>query len=380
MKYKNKEKNFMKYKKIVSVLLAVAAFTGIFAGCGNKSANNAGADTTGVGKTPSEGLTKLNVGYLPSPGHLLYFIAQEEGYFEEEGLDVNLVLFNENNSELAALESGKIDVGAFGSSELVTFLADGHELSVFAGAMKAGHALIVKNSLIEGIPENEWTLDLLAGKTIGVESVDSGHIVYREALKKLGYGDDDVNFKIFADGADAYASLKNNEIDGAVLYAPYRILAENEGYTIFSNSGDVDGFHNHVCCRQASLTSELEENPDTYKAFLRALIKAYKFYKEDEDKSVDDIAVYVDVDKDLLKTDTYDYDEEIANPDPDIENMVSFYKALVDLGFVKEFDIEKSLTSDLYLDALNELLEETPNDEVYKSLKSYNQQHSNYCD
>ncbi len=358
----------MRMKKLIAAATVVTVLVGSLTGCGGQ---NQGTEQTETNTKAESTLTKLNVGYLPSPGHLLYFIAQEEGYFNDEGLDINLVMFGENNSELASLESGKIDVGAFGSSELVTYLADGHELSVFAGAMKAGHGIIVKDSLVEGIPKEDWTLDLLAGKTIGVEGVDSGHIVYRDALKKLGYGDDDVTFLVFADGADAYASLKNDDIDAAILYAPYRILAEDEGYTIFSNSGDVDGFHEHVCCRQAALTSEIEKNPDTYKAFLRALIKAYKFYKEDHEKSIDDIAVYVDVDKELLKADTYDYDEEIANPDPDIANMTSFYEALVDLDFVKQFDIEKSLTSDLYEQALNEIIEENPDDEVYKNLAEY---------
>ena len=105
----------MKFKKIIALLMIGAVLAGVLSGCGTQNAQK------------SKSLTKLNVGYLPSPGHLLYFIAQEEGYFRDEGLDVNLVLFNENNSELASLESGKIDVGAFGSSELVTYLADGHD-------------------------------------------------------------------------------------------------------------------------------------------------------------------------------------------------------------------------------------------------------------
>ena len=127
------------------------------------------------------------------------------GYFKDEGLDINLVLFNENNSELTALESGKIDVGAFGSSELVTYLGEGHDITVFGGAMIAGHGLIVKPELVEGIPEKDWSLELLKGKNIGVEGVDSGHIVYRSALKKLGL-ENDVEFKVFTDGADAYNS------------------------------------------------------------------------------------------------------------------------------------------------------------------------------
>ena len=327
---------------------------------------------TGCRNNTEERKNDLNVGYLPSPGHLLYFVAQEEGYFKNEGLNVNLVLFNENNSELTALESGKIDVGAFGSSELVTFLGDGHDLTVFGGAMIAGHGLIVKPDLVEGIPESEWSLELLKGKNIGVEGVDSGQIVYRSALKKLGL-ENDVEFKVFADGADAYNSLKNDDIDAAILYSPYRILAEDEGYVILSNSGKVEGYEDHVCCRQAALTSVLNDDPETYTAFLRALIRAYRFYKENPDKTIDDLALYVDVDKESLKKDTYEYDSQIANPDPDIVGMNNFYDALLDTGFIKEFDISKGLSSDLYDKALNDVLKEDPDNSVYKYLAEYHE-------
>lgn len=327
---------------------------------------------TGCGKANAKDSDKLKVGYLPSPGHLLYFVAKEEGYFEDEGLDVDLVLFNENNSELAALESGKIDVGAFGSSELVTFLGDGHDITVFGGAMIAGHGLIVKPDLVEGIPEEEWSLDLLKGKKIGVEGVDSGHIVYRSALKKLGL-EKDVEFEVFADGADAYNSLKSDDIDAAILYSPYRILAEDEGYVILSNSGKVEGYENHVCCRQAALSSTLKDDPDTYTAFLRALIRAYRFYQENPDETIDDLAIYVDVEKDSLKKDTYEYDSQIANPDPDILGMKNFYDALLDIGFIDEFDISSGISSELYAKALNDVVKEDPENEVYKYLNDYHE-------
>lgn len=352
----------MKRKIKLTTAVLLTAIT-VLTGCGKSQTNTSKQNS----KTNS-----LNVGYLPSPGHLLYFVAQEEGYFKDEGLDVNLVLFNENNSELAALESGKIDVGAFGSSELVTFLGDGHDITVFGGAMIAGHGLIVKPELVKGIPESDWSLDLLKGKNIGVEGVDSGHIVYRSALKKLGL-ENDVEFKVFADGADAYNSLKSNDIDAAILYSPYRILAEDEGYVILSNSGKVEGYEDHVCCRQAALTSTLEKEPDTYTAFLRSLIRAYRFYQENPDKTIDDLAKYVDVDKESLKKDTYEYDSQIANPDPDIVGMNNFYDALLDTGFIKEFDISAGLSSELYDKALEDVLKEDPDNDVYKYLAEYHE-------
>lgn len=317
--------------------------------------------------------THLNVGYLASPGHLLYFVAQEEGLFAQEGLDVNLVLFGENNSELTALESGKIDVGAFGSSELVTFLGDGHDVTVFGGAMIAGHGLIVKPELVEGIPQEQWSLELLEGKNIGVESVDSGHIVYRAAAKKLGL-EDSIQFKIFADGADAYNSLKNNDIDAAILYAPYRILAEDEGYVILSNSGNVSGFENHVCCRQAALRTSLEQSPDTYEAFLRALIRAYHFYQTEPEQTIQDVIKYVDVEEESLRKDTYEYDAQIANPDPDILGMQNFYDALLDMGFVSAFDLSQGVSAELYDKALRAVAAEAPEDAIYQYLLEYHEE------
>ena len=354
-------------KRTIAILSVILILSAVFSGCSDRSKTNA------VGSTAEQSISKLKIGYLPSPGHLLYFVAQEEGLFADEGLDTELVMFGENNSELAALESGKIDVGAFGSSELVTFLGDGHKISVFGGAMIAGHGLIVKPQLVEGIPEEQWSLDLLKGKNIGVEGVDSGHIVYRAAAKKLGL-EDSIGFTIFADGADAYNSLKNDDIDAAILYAPYRILAEDEGYVILSNSGAVSGFEDHVCCRQAALTSELEKSPDKYEAFLRALIRAYHFYKTDADKTISDVQKYVDVEEDSLRKDTYDYDSQIANPDPDISGMKNFYDALVYTGFVEEFDISAGLSSELYDKALKAVAAESPDDDIYKYLLEYHKQ------
>lgn len=359
----------MKLKKIVAIATAVLSLTALSA-CANTNASP---------NVEKQELTTLNVGYLPSPGHLLYFIAQEEGFFTEEGLDVNLVLFNENNSELAALESGKLDVGAFGSSNLVGFLADGHDLTVFGGAMIAGQGVIVKEDVVEGIPEDQWSLELLKGKTIAVEPLNTGYVVYREILKKLGY-EDQINFKTFSDGSEVYNALKNDDIDAAIVYTPYRILAENEGYVILSNSGSAEGFENHVCCRQAALTSSLESDPEKYVSFLRALIKSYKFYKENKSESIDDIAKYVDVNKDSLEADTYNYDEEIANPDPDTNRIMAFYDALVDQQLIDEFDIEKSLSNELYEKALNSIIDEHPDDATYKKLEEYHNQSINEAD
>ena len=56
----------------------------------------------------------LKIGHLPSVGHVLYFIAQEKGFFAEEGLDAELFQFPNGIEGLNALKRGDVDVGSFG--------------------------------------------------------------------------------------------------------------------------------------------------------------------------------------------------------------------------------------------------------------------------
>ena len=60
-------------------------------------------------KAEEKKLTKFNVGYLASTGHILYFIAKEKGYFKDEGLDVELFQFNNSGEGINSIISGKLE-------------------------------------------------------------------------------------------------------------------------------------------------------------------------------------------------------------------------------------------------------------------------------
>ena len=107
-------------KKILAITISIILAAGIITGCSSGSQDNA---------TNNSGLQKFNIGHLPATGHVLYFIAQEEGFFQEEGLDVTLNQFDNNTAELAALEAGKIDVAPINATNLIKFLGEGHALT-----------------------------------------------------------------------------------------------------------------------------------------------------------------------------------------------------------------------------------------------------------
>jgi len=68
-------------------------------------------------------IATLRVGYLPVTGHAKFFIAKEEGFFKDEGLDVQLVEFANSADGLAALRADKLDLGAFGTTAPLVHIA-----------------------------------------------------------------------------------------------------------------------------------------------------------------------------------------------------------------------------------------------------------------
>jgi len=53
----------------------------LLSGCGGQKVQKTNLEDSGTGRE----LKKFKVGYLASPGHVLYFVAKEKGFFEEEG-------------------------------------------------------------------------------------------------------------------------------------------------------------------------------------------------------------------------------------------------------------------------------------------------------
>ena len=84
----------------------------------------------------------VNVGYLASPEHLLYFVAKEKGFFEEEGINAKLFLFTNSAEGLNATIADKLDVGSFGVSAPLAFAAKGADVVVIGGQNSGACALV----------------------------------------------------------------------------------------------------------------------------------------------------------------------------------------------------------------------------------------------
>ncbi len=347
-------------KKLISILVLTGL---VFCSVSAKPKNNVKSDLE---------KTKFTIGYLNSTAHLLAFVAQEEGFFKEEGLNVNLLQFSSAGELAAGLESNKLDVAFIGSVPAITFQSNGRNLTIFGGAMTNGHGYVIKKEFTDG--KDNLGIQILKGRNVASvkNSVQDAELLLllKNADIKVGKGKDEVNIVYFDSQKDAYAALQNSSIDAASAYSPYTSLAKGQGYNVVYYCANEQALQNQPCCRQVALTSALKLNPKSYKAFERALIKAYKFTQENQAKTIKDVKKYIDINEDYIKTEVYG-GFSFSSPDPDKQGTKNLKEIIVELGYTKDYDIDKFYNITIYKDALDSLLAEKPNDKIYLELKEH---------
>lgn len=371
--------------KFISVITATILFTG----CSglNESSHSEKSETNTVNSTTADIASKntteankveiappektnINIGYVNSTAHLLAFVAQEEGYFKEEGLNATLTLCSNSTELINSLESDKLDVAFIGSVPTLTFQSQGHDISIFGGAMTNGHGYVIKSEFAD---KDELGVEILKGRNVA--SVKNSNqdaelrVLLNNANIEIGEGKDKVNIVYFDSQKDAYAALLNSSIDAASVYSPYASLAKSQGYKVVYYCAHEKALENQPCCRQVAKTSDLSNNPNTFIAIERAFIKAYHFSQENHAETIKDIKKYIDIEEDLIETEVYG-GYSISSPDPDKKGTITFKDTIIDLGYTEDYDIEPLYNTDIYKKALDSILAEN-SDDIYKSLEEH---------
>jgi NitT/TauT family transport system substrate-binding protein len=308
-------------------------------------------------------LSKLKVGYLPTSGHLLYFVAQEKGFFKQEGLDVELARFTNSGEGLTAIKTGKLDAGSFGTSAPLAFIAKGADFTIFGGQMGEGHGLIAKPEKAERFKD----IKNFRGATVGAVRLATGDVVFRAALHEAGINwKTDLTIKEFDSPAAVLEAVKKGSVDAGLVWIPYFTLAEKQGLKVVRYSGEY--IKGHTCCRQVALTETVKKRQADFEKFLTALLKAYKYYLNDKNGTVDAVAKYVQIDKaDLLK-DIYG-GHLLVSPDPHRKSVLQFWDFMKKAEYITSNEsIDNHINTKLYANALGALEKREPKEKIWKNL------------
>lgn len=131
--------------------------------------------TAAAGEPP----TAIRIGYLDAPGSALMLLADAKGYFRAEQLQVTLVKFKQAGEGLAALEAGKIEVGAFPAADVLSAVSRGMELKVISGggAPKADNPLAEADRTLPGPLQPKEILTVANATPSGIGKIVATRLV-----------------------------------------------------------------------------------------------------------------------------------------------------------------------------------------------------------
>ena len=257
----------MKNKKWISlaaaVVLAVTALPmGVFA---------AKKDST------EEKLTKVT---LNEVAHSIFYapqyVAIEEGYFKDEGLDLTLVTGFGADKTMTAVISGEAAIGFMGAEASVYAYQEGATDAVVNFAQltqRAGNFLVAR----EEMPDFKWE-DLKDKKVLGGRKGGMPEMVFEYILRKNGLDpqkdltiDQSIDF-----GYTAAAFTGDTSADFTVEFEPSATALEKEGAGYVVASLGVDSGYVPYTSYSAK-TSYMEKNPEIIQKFTNALQKGMEY-------------------------------------------------------------------------------------------------------
>ena len=259
-------------RTIRTALLALSAATALaLTGCSDGGATqNAAA---------AGGKETLRVGAAPIVHFYTARIAEERGFFDEEGLNVELTDVTSATQQIALMESGSLDIGGSGPAELMTAAAQGLPVKLlpFADLSSEDPAKALRGIVVDpasGIND----VSQLSGKTIAVSNLlSSPHLDALGAIDALGGDASSVTFVAIPSGQQR-ESLKSGEIQAAVMFDPSKSAAIASGAKVLANpeaSGNLLAFSWFVN------DDFMAKRPDDAAAFVRAMDRAAELIEGD---------------------------------------------------------------------------------------------------
>ncbi|MDD1701519.1 MAG: ABC transporter substrate-binding protein [Methanoregula sp.] len=340
---------------VVVIALAAAVFYGFY---GSDSA------TTTAQQTQQKQLKTFNVGYLPNNGGTLIFVAKEQGFFADQGLDVQLSSFVNSAEGSNAIIANKIDAGGFGLAPLI-YISKGVNETIIGGQMGEGAAVFTTQDKASEFKN----LTDFKGKTIATVRAASGDIHFRGALQGAGLDlTKDVTIQELASPAAVVEALKSGKVDAGVLWTPYTETAPQQGLVLLWYTDQY--YPKHPCCRIAVLTDNLNSNRTTFVSYEKALIQAYNFTKANPDQTLDDVAKYVQINKTDLKN-AINSPHFYISPDPNEKGIVTTYNLMKSIGYINTtVNVQDHIDTTVYKQALDEISAQYPDNQVYKDLQA----------
>lgn len=215
----------------------------------------------------------ISIGIQPWLGYGQWYIAQDKGFFAENGLaNVTMTNFIEDKDINAALASKQIDGANVATHTAMSMVAAGIPVKIvlLLDTSKTSDAILVNPSI--------KTLADLKGQSIAYEEGTTSDILLRNALDKAGIKWDQIN-PVPMPAASAGSALITKRVNVAVTYEPYITVAKANDPTI---QVLYDGTKAPGIISDAFVVRNevIEKDPEKVYALIKSWNDSVKYYKE----------------------------------------------------------------------------------------------------
>lgn len=212
------------------------------------------------------------------------YVAIEQGYFEEVGIDIELILTSGADKVTAAVLSKDADIGFCGSEGTIYVYNGGEKdyLKTFAQLTQKDGSFIVSRENIE-----DFSLEDLKGKTIlGGRAGGMPEMTLEYALKQNGIDPEkDVTVDTSVEFAAMGGAFIGGQGDFVTLFEPNALELEQEGYGyVVASLGKLGGVVPYTS--YSARISFIEENKELINNFTKAVQKGLDYVHNHTDEEV----------------------------------------------------------------------------------------------
>ena len=226
---------------------------------------------------------RLGIGFALA--YVPLYVAQEKGFFKEEGVDVEFVKIEIAPDMIQSIIGGSTDAGTPGSFALITFIAKGAPVSAVAYYGYGGDRIALaarKDSGIEKITD-------LYGKRLAVQTGTIGAQMWGNMVKAEGLDASKIDVKNIRN-LDLPAAIASNSVDALITWEPNPTVLEERGLVkVIQRAGKYQKSYGAVIFGNKFI----EENPDTVRRFVKAHFRAAKFIRDNPREAAEINAKYV---------------------------------------------------------------------------------------
>ena len=213
-------------KRSISMVLAGVLALGVLAGCGSKPKDTYTKDQAPKAEAPK--LAKLRIGQMPTIDGLPFWVAQQNGYFKNAGLDVELITFNSPNERDAAIVSGDLDGALTDPISTATLVASGTKVKITSlglGATQAEGPM----AIVASPKSNIKSVEDLKGVEIAISNGSVINYVTDKLLQENGFKPEEIKTTNVPQIPLRLQLLADGQLKAATLPDPFASLAAKEG-------------------------------------------------------------------------------------------------------------------------------------------------------